>query len=128
MSRVGGSKYLFKYVGKGQDRVTMEITAENECYDEISNFQDARYVSASEAAWRLFSFDSVDRSPPVVILAVHLPIHHTVYFKEGREQEAALRPAPSTNLTEWFKAKEKYPSARHIPSACFQTALRVKHV
>ncbi|CDF36818.1 partial DNA helicase [Chondrus crispus] len=57
----------------------MEITAENERYDEISNFQDARYVSASEAAWRLFSFDIVDRNPPVVRLAVHLPNHHTVY-------------------------------------------------
>ncbi|CDF39089.1 ATP dependant DNA helicase [Chondrus crispus] len=80
----------------------------------ISNFQDARYVSASEAAWRLFSFDIVDRNPPVVRLAVHLPNHHTVYFEEGREQEAALRPATGTKLTEWFKANEKYPSARHI--------------
>ena len=92
----------------------MEITAENECHDDISNFQDARYVSASEAVWRLFSFDIVDRNPPVVKLAVHLPNHDTVYFEEGREQEAALRPAPGTKLTEWFKANEKYPSARHI--------------
>ncbi|CDF40386.1 ATP dependant DNA helicase [Chondrus crispus] len=114
VSRVGGIKYLFKYVCKGQDRVTMEITAENECHDEISNFQDARYVSASEAAWRLFSFDIVDRNPPVVRLTVHLPNHHTVYFEEGREQEAALRPASGTKLTEWFKANEKYPSARHL--------------
>ncbi|CDF77533.1 unnamed protein product [Chondrus crispus] len=114
VSRVGGIKYLFKYVCKGQDRVTMEITAENERYDEISNFQDARYVSASEAAWGLFSFDIVDRNHPVVRLAVHLPNYHTVYFKEGREEEAALRPATGTKLTEWFKANEKYPSARHI--------------
>ncbi|CDF37017.1 ATP dependant DNA helicase [Chondrus crispus] len=114
VSRVGGIKYLFKYVCKGQDRVTMEITAENECHDEISNFQDARYVSASEAARRLFSFDIVDRNPPVVRLAVHLPNHHTVYFEEGRDQEAALRPASGTKLTEWFKANEKYPSARHL--------------
>ncbi|CDF39890.1 ATP dependant DNA helicase [Chondrus crispus] len=105
VSRVGGIRYLFKYVCKGQDRVIMEITAKNECYDEISNFQDARYVSASEAAWRLFSFD---------ILSVHLPNHHMVYFEEGREQEAALRPASGTKLTEWFKANENYPSARHI--------------
>ncbi|CDF33193.1 ATP dependant DNA helicase [Chondrus crispus] len=114
VSRVGGIKYLFKYVCKGQDRVTMEITAGNECHDEISNFQDARYVSASEAAWRLFSFDIVDRNPPVVRLTVHLPNHHTVYLEEGREQEAALRPASGTKLTEWFKANEKYPSARHL--------------
>ncbi|CDF36554.1 unnamed protein product [Chondrus crispus] len=40
VSRVGGIKYLFKHVCKGQDRVTMEITSKNECYDEISNFQD----------------------------------------------------------------------------------------
>ncbi|CDF40177.1 putative DNA helicase [Chondrus crispus] len=114
VSRVGGIKYLLKCVCKGQDRVTMEITAENECYDEISNFQDVRYVSASEAAWGLFSFDIVDRNPPVVRLAVHLPNHHTVYFEEGREQEAALQPASGTKLTEWFKANEQYPSARHI--------------
>ncbi|CDF33944.1 ATP dependant DNA helicase PIF1 [Chondrus crispus] len=114
VSRVGGIKYLFKYVCKGRDPVTMEITAKKECYDEISNFQDARYVSASEAAWRLFSFDIVDRNPPVVRLSVHLPNHHTFYFEEGREQEAALRPASGTKLTQWFKANEKYPSARHI--------------
>ena len=114
MSRVGGIKYLFKYVCKGKDRMTMEITAENECYDEISNFQYARYVSASEAAWRFFSFDIVDRNPPIVRFGVNLLKHHTVYFEEGREQEAALRPAPGTKLTEWFKANEKYPSARHI--------------
>ncbi|CDF33636.1 partial DNA helicase [Chondrus crispus] len=114
VSRVGGIKYLFKYVCKGQDRVTMEITAENERYDDISNFQDARYVSALKATWKLFSFEIVDSNPPVVRLAVHLPNHHTVYFEEGREQEAALRPATGTKLTEWFKANEKYPSARHI--------------
>ncbi|CDF33021.1 unnamed protein product [Chondrus crispus] len=121
VSRVGGIKYLFKYVCKGQDRVTMEITAKNERYDEISNFQDARYVSASEAAWRLFSFDIVDRNPPVVRLAVHLPNHHTVYFEKEREQKAALRPATGTKLTEWFKANEKYPSARHIRYHKFPT-------
>ncbi|CDF36188.1 ATP dependant DNA helicase PIF1 [Chondrus crispus] len=65
VSRVGGIKYLFKYVCKGQDRVTMEITAKNECYDEISNFQDARYV-----------------------LSVHLPNHH-MWFKANENYPSA---------------------------------------
>ena len=126
VSRVGGIKYLFKYLCKGQYRVTMQITAENEFHNEISNLQDARYVSASEAGWRLFSFDIVDRNPPVVRLAVHLPKHHTVYFEEGREQEAALRPAPGMKLTEWFKANKKYPSARHIRYHLFPRYLKWK--
>ena len=78
MSRVGGIKYHFKYVIKGQERVTIEITAQNECYDGISNFQDARYVSASETAWSLFSYDILHRNPAVVRLVVHLPNRHTV--------------------------------------------------
>ena len=104
----------------------MEITAENKCYDEMSDFHDARYVSASETAWRLFFFDRVDRNPPVVRLAVHLPNHHTVYLEEGREQEAALRPAPGTKLIECFKANEKYPSARHIRYHLFPRYFRWK--
>lgn len=114
VSRIGGIKYLFKYVCKGQDRVTMEIMAENDRYDEISNFQDARYVSASEAAWRLLSFDIVDRLPPVLRLEVHLENHHTVCFEEGKERAAAAQHRPGTKLTEWFKANEKYPGAQGI--------------
>ncbi|CDF37706.1 ATP dependant DNA helicase PIF1 [Chondrus crispus] len=55
------------------------------------------------------------RSPSAVVrLSMHLPNHHMVYFEEGREQEAAPRSASGTKLTEWFKANENYPSARHI--------------
>ncbi len=60
VSRVGGIKYLFKYIYKGSDRVTMEIVEETGRYNEIEQFQDARYVSASEAAWRILAFDIVD--------------------------------------------------------------------
>ena len=78
VSCVSGIKYLFKYVCKGSDRVAMEILSENERYDDISNFEDARCVSASEAVWRVLRFDIVDHKPPVLRLDVHLENHHTV--------------------------------------------------
>ena len=112
VSRVGGIKYLFKYICKGSDRISIQI-AESGRINEIELFQDARYVSASEAAWRILGFDIVKNYPPVVRPEVHTENHHTIYFREGQEAAAAARE-PGTKLLEWFKANAKYPCARHI--------------
>ncbi|CAN6548323.1 unnamed protein product [Malus baccata var. baccata] len=48
-------KYLYKYVYKGPDRVTVEVQSDPE-YDEIKQFQDARWVCAPEALWKIFKF------------------------------------------------------------------------
>ncbi len=87
----------------------MEIVEETGRYNEIDQFQDARYVSASEAAWRILAFDIVDNYPPVYRLEMHTEGHHAVLFREGEELPAALR-GPKTKLTEWFKANTKYPA------------------
>jgi hypothetical protein len=58
-------KYLFKYVYKGNDRVTIEISRQNNNategnvvkVDEIKKYLDCRYVFALEATWRIFKFD-----------------------------------------------------------------------
>jgi hypothetical protein len=56
-----GVKYLFKYIYKGHDRVTVVIErVENPIdgqqveRDEIQQYIDAHYVSTSEAVWRIF--------------------------------------------------------------------------
>ena len=62
ISRVGSIKYLFKYVCKSSDRVTVEMVrapkyGQHESIakgvptmDEIRHYKDTRYVSASQAA------------------------------------------------------------------------------
>jgi len=53
-------KYLFKYIYKGYDCAHVQFTERDGqqavFIDEIKDFIDSRYVSAIEAAWRLFSF------------------------------------------------------------------------
>jgi hypothetical protein len=52
-------KYLFKYVYKGHDRVTVEISCQSDNatkrnvveVDEIKKYLDCHYVFGSEASW-----------------------------------------------------------------------------
>jgi len=48
-------KYLYKYVYEGHDYTQLEFKEQLD-HNEIRTFVDARYVSAPEAAWRLFEF------------------------------------------------------------------------
>ena len=77
---VSAVKYLYKYVYKGHDRVIVGFRrlndneaahgTINEQVDEISNFLDARYISASESCWRIFHFPLHDQFPSIQRLTV----------------------------------------------------------
>ncbi|XP_060969574.1 uncharacterized protein LOC133036831 [Cannabis sativa] len=73
------TKYLFKYVHKGSDRTTatLESIDTTEQIDEIKTYLDCRYISATEACWRIFQFDIHYRKPAVERLPFHLPGEHT---------------------------------------------------
>lgn len=61
-------KYLFKYVNKGHNRATIEISNksdEGKQIDEIKQYYDCRYLAPCEAVWRTFAFDVYHRWPPV---------------------------------------------------------------
>ena len=67
-------KYLFKYTHKGVDYVVgllKEKTSKNET-DEIKKYLEMRYISTTEACWRLFQFELNYRDPPVERLNFHL--------------------------------------------------------
>jgi hypothetical protein len=81
-------KYLFKYVCKGHDRATIEISHQNDNAtegnvveaNEIKKYLNCCYVSASEAAWRIFKFDMHEQFPIVEHLQYHLPNQQMMLF------------------------------------------------
>ena len=81
-------KYLFKYINKGQDRIIAGLCrtrgeGENEQdVDEIQEYFNCRYVSASEASWRILGFDIHYQTPSVERLSFHLLGEHTVVFND----------------------------------------------
>ncbi|GKD91311.1 DNA helicase PIF1, ATP-dependent [Tanacetum coccineum] len=77
-NQIGSIKYLFKYINKGPDRVTTAVDGEE--VDEIKDFYDCRYLSACEAAWRIYGFDIHYRTPPVERLPFHLQDEQSVIF------------------------------------------------
>ena len=70
--------------------------------DEISDYQNARYVSSNEAAWRISEFPIHERDPPVQQLAVHLENGQRVYFTQDTAMDRASGDPPKTTLTEFF--------------------------
>jgi hypothetical protein len=106
-STVSAVKYLYKYCYKGHDRATFTLN-DDQKNDEIAKFLDSRYISASEAIWRILKFDLHQRDPNVVRLPVHLDSHNIVYYNP-EEPEEALASGRHTALTRFFEhvAKEK---------------------
>ena len=68
-SSITAIKYLFKYIYKEHDCATVEVKSN----DEISLYLDVRYISASEASWRIFYYHLHNEKPDVIQLCVHLP-------------------------------------------------------
>jgi hypothetical protein len=66
-------KYLFKYIQKGGDVTGMQVQNKR---DEITRWIEGRYISAAEAAWRIFHFDMHDQVPAVQRLQVYLFLWH----------------------------------------------------
>ena len=110
VSSIGCLKYMHKYVHKGHDSAEVGFVV-----DEIETFINARYVSAPEAAYRLFEFPLHGKSHSVVKLPIHLSNKQSVFFRRG-EEAAAVEKAlnKDTHLTAWFKLNTTDPSARQF--------------
>ena len=111
-------KYIYKYIYKGFDCADMVITTgQNQQlqYNEVSNYIDARYVSAPEAMWRLLEHKMHDRSHAVMRLPVHLPNQQRIFFQAGHEQEALNAASTgTTKLEAWFRLNLNDENARSL--------------
>ena len=106
-------KYLYKCITKGQDRVLLGFGEDTE-NDEINRYINARYISASEAFWRVYGFEIHRKHPPVEKLPCHLPDQQTVLFEPGQMGQAITTGSPPTKLTAFFNMNEEDINARTI--------------
>ena len=106
-------KYLHKYIYKGHDRASLVVEDEN----EIAMLIDGRYISTSDATWRIFGFDLHNKSPSVIRLQVHLPQEQSMVFNSQTDREDLEQLAEeggTTTLTAWLEANVKYREGRHL--------------
>lgn len=105
-SSVTAVKYLYKYVYKGHDKVSFGFSknSTDEHVDEIQNYLDARFVTASEAAWRLLGLPMSDQFPKTSRLSIHLENKQTIVYKEKEEVEKIIEDSTryKTQLPEYF--------------------------
>lgn len=91
-------QYICSYINKGSDQAAFSV----ESRDEIKSFQNGRYISSSEAAWRIFGFTIHERSPAIFQLSVHLENGQRVYFTDQYARER-LENVRNTTLMAFFE-------------------------
>jgi len=91
-------KYVCKYVNKSSDQASFALENEK---DEIKTYESGRYISSSEAVWRILEFPIHERFPTVIHLAVHLENGQRVYFNE-QNLHGRVNSPPTTTLLSFF--------------------------
>jgi hypothetical protein len=117
-------KYLFKYIYKGHDNVTVDISRHSDNAternvveaNEIFKNLNCHYAFASEAVWRIFKFDMHEQYPAIEHLQYHLPNQQMVLFDndDDVQEVAAWLAISKTMLTKWFKTNQELKVARSV--------------
>ncbi|XP_071923013.1 uncharacterized protein [Coffea arabica] len=117
-STIQAVKYIYKYIYKGHDKILYQFSngEANQMLDEIKNFQSARWISAPEAMWRIYSFDLNEMHPSVMTLPVHLENQQPVTFPDQQSVDDVIKNAhlKKTMLTEFFQMNKYDHFAKNL--------------
>lgn len=109
--------YLFKYINKGTDQAIVKFREEQikraiaanqpeVVIDECTEYQQMRFMTSCEAAYRLFGYPLWDMSHTVFELKVHEPGKEYVVIDEGEDEAARARQRRrvyTSQLTAYFR-------------------------
>ncbi|CAM9593390.1 unnamed protein product, partial [Ectocarpus fasciculatus] len=100
--------YIYKYCYKGPDLAKARVLYDG---NEIEAYKSIRYISSSEAMWRIFGFDMQSRSPNVILLYIHLQGEQVVVHDEDAtaEQRRALADSSQSDLMRYLRRPAGQP-------------------
>ena len=110
VNSVKAVKYCYMYLAKGPDRIIIQLNDP----DEIKNFRDTSYTSASQAEWELQGNVLSYKYPNVTKLPCHLEGEQLVTFDEEDNLDEALEKSEKTKLTEFFRLNREDPEANNL--------------
>jgi hypothetical protein len=89
-------------------------------YDEIERHLEFRYVTATEACWRIFGFWQQKKSHSVTRLSLHEEGKHTVYYNSEEPEPPDPSDTKDTHLLAYFALCQKYTTAGEYiqPAGC----------
>ena len=97
---------MFKYIYNGPDNAQAVLTNEKngveEIIDEIKEYIEARYISAIEGVWLMFSFVMHAQDPTVIRLETHLEDINTIIFKDDQKLADIKNKNKMTKLKAYF--------------------------
>ena len=114
-STIRAVKYLYKYVYKGNDKIIIKVNLHsNTNVDEIETYLNCRYVSSTEASWRLLSVKIYKEKPTVEPLEFQLPNQQTIYFNETGDLKEIAHNIKLSKLHAWFQLNSIDAAARNL--------------
>jgi PIF1-like helicase len=89
-SKAGVFMYMYKYLFKGPDRCNFTLNGED-VFDEYKEYIQGRYLSSSEAAWRILDYNINTKVPSVKRINIHLPgtQYGQMFQKNGTQSQAS---------------------------------------